>query len=97
MYQMQRVYVVDVLLALIHLPLDPVPVEIPEEVVDVFGGNRITTPFFDIEGEQRLVGMRFGPGVELEQVLFEVLDQLVVQLFSEEMRYSSVRARKPAY
>jgi hypothetical protein len=48
---MKSVDVIDVLLALINLALDPVPIQILEKVMDVFRSDGIPIPFFDIEGQ----------------------------------------------
>lgn len=68
MYEMKCVYVVDVLLALIHLPLDPMSVEVLEEMVDVFRRDRVSVPFADVEGEEGLIGM----SLRLLNQVFEV-------------------------
>ena len=58
--KMQCVDIVRVLFAFIHLTLDPVPVEIPEQMMDVFSGDRVAIPFPNIERKQSLVSMSFG-------------------------------------
>jgi hypothetical protein len=48
-HQVQRVDVIDVLLSLVHLPLDPMPVKIPEQMVVVLRGDRVSLPLLDVE------------------------------------------------
>lgn len=43
--EVQSVHIVDILLALVDLPLHPVAVQVAEEVVDVFGSSCVTNPF----------------------------------------------------
>lgn len=46
---MQGVDFVNVLLAFVHFSLDPVAIEIPEEVVVVISSGGVAVPFFDVE------------------------------------------------
>jgi hypothetical protein len=48
-HQVQRVDVIDVLLSLVHLPLDPMAVKIPEQMVVVLRGGRVSLPLLDVE------------------------------------------------
>ena len=54
-HQMQGVDVVDVLFAFVHLPLDPVAVEISEQMVVVLSSGGVALPLFDVEMEKSLI------------------------------------------
>ena len=54
---MQGVDIVDILLAFVHLPLYPVPVEISEQMMIVCPCCSIAVPLFDVLGEQGFVGV----------------------------------------
>ena len=56
-------------------------IEITEEMMDIFGGNCVATPFFDVESEQRLVGVGLAFIHKAIEMMVEVIDQLVVELF----------------
>lgn len=58
------------------------PVEVSEQVMDVLGGGRVSRPFLDIEGQERLVGVMFAFLQKLSQMSSQVVDELVVELFS---------------
>lgn len=49
--QMESVDIVDILLAFIYLPLDPVAIEVPKQVVGVFGRRSVSVPLFYVEGK----------------------------------------------
>ena len=83
---MEGVDIVDVLLALVHLALDPMPVQVAEEMVDVFGRRRVAFPLADVERQQGLVGMRRRLLTDAPEVLLQVTDQAVVQLLADEVR-----------
>jgi hypothetical protein len=51
-HQMQSVDVEDVLLPLIHLALDPMSVEVSEEMVDVLRSGSVSIPLSDVEAEK---------------------------------------------
>lgn len=54
---MERVDIIDVLFALVNLSFHPVPVKVPEKMVDVFGGSCVASPFPDIETQQGFFAM----------------------------------------
>lgn len=62
-------------------------VEVAEQMVDVLCCNRVAAPFLDIEGEQRLVRVQLGFGVEVLEVLGEVCCQLLVEVLAEKVRW----------
>lgn len=51
------VNIIDVFLALIHLSLHPVPIQVPEQMVDIFSSGGVPIPFPDVEGEKCLICM----------------------------------------
>jgi hypothetical protein len=59
---------VDVLPPLVLLPLDPVPVEVSEETVDVSRSGCVPVPFLGVVTKERLIGEIFGLGADLLQV-----------------------------
>jgi hypothetical protein len=90
LHEVEGVNVIDVLLSLVNLSLDPMPVEVSEEVVDVLGGDSVTAPFLDVKGEKSLVGVRPGLVYEIAQMGLEVFDQFVVQFFAEKVGWRGV-------
>lgn len=62
-------------------------IEVAEQMVDVLGCNRVAAPFLNIEGEQRLVRVQLGFGVEVLEVLGEVCCQLLVEVLAEKVRW----------
>jgi hypothetical protein len=58
-HKVKRVNIVDILFALVHLALDPVTVEIFEEVIIELRCICVTFPFSDVKGEKGFVGVRF--------------------------------------
>lgn len=48
---MKCVDIVDILLSLVYFSLDPVSVEVTEQMIDVIGSGRVPIPFSDVEGE----------------------------------------------
>jgi hypothetical protein len=66
--------IVYIFLAFINLSFDPVPIKILEQVVDIFGSDRIAIPFSDVVGQQGLVRVRFGRLNKVRQVTLEVFD-----------------------
>jgi hypothetical protein len=60
-------------------------VEVAEQMMDVLCCNRVAAPFLDIEGEQRLVGVQLGLGVEVLEVLGEVCGELLVEILAEKV------------
>jgi hypothetical protein len=83
---MQGVDIVDVLLPFIDLSLNPVAIQVSEQMVDVLGGGGVPYPFPDVKGEQGFVGMDFGLLEEFFEVCLEVIDELVVELLTEKVR-----------
>lgn len=60
-HQLRETYcvdIIDVLLAFIHLPLHPVSVQVPEQVVNIFCSSGISVPLSDVKGKKRLICMR---------------------------------------
>lgn len=57
--QVQRVDIVDIFLALIHLTFDPMPVKVAEKVIDILRSCCVSVPFFDVEAQKSFVGMCF--------------------------------------
>jgi hypothetical protein len=53
--QVQSVDVVDVLLALVDLALNPMSVEVTEEMVVVGAGGGVSVPLLDVESQKSLV------------------------------------------
>lgn len=51
------VNIIDVFLALIHLSLHPVPIQVPEQMVDIFSSSGVPVPFPDVKGEECLICM----------------------------------------
>lgn len=51
------VNIIDVFFALIHLSLHPVPVQVPEQMVDIFSSSGVPVPFPNVKGEERLICM----------------------------------------
>lgn len=49
---MKRVDIVNILLPLIYFSLDPVSVEVAEQMVDITGGGGVPIPLLDIERKQ---------------------------------------------
>jgi hypothetical protein len=86
--QMQRIDVIYVLLALVHLPLDPVAVEISEQVIVVLCSGRVPLPFLDVEVQQGFVAVLLCRLQDLGKVAVEVFDEVVVELLSKEVCYS---------
>lgn len=80
---MKSVDIVNVLLALINLPLDPMPVEVFEEMVDVFGSCGISVPLVDVECEEGFVCVCLGLVDDCLEVAVEVLDQVVIQILAK--------------
>lgn len=85
-HKVERVNIVDILFALVHLALDPVAVEVSEEVVIELRSIRITFPFSDVKGEKCLVGVRFCILVNTVQMCAQILSKKLVKLFAEKMR-----------
>lgn len=56
---MECVDIVDILLALVHFPLNPMSIKVSEQVVDVFGGGSVSIPFADVEGKEGLISVGF--------------------------------------
>jgi hypothetical protein len=79
--QVESINIVNILLPLVHFPLDPMPIQVSEEMVDVFGSGSISVPFSDVESEEgfvcvflRLVYKFFKVGIEVcDEVLIEIL------------------------
>ena len=84
-YQMEGVDVVDILLPLVHLSLDPMSIQIAEEMVDVLGRSRVSIPFSDVEGQQGLIRVGLRLIVDGLEMVGEVRDEVVVQIFAEKV------------
>jgi hypothetical protein len=54
---MKCVDIIDVLLALVNFALDPMSIEISEEMIVVLGSIGISLPFTDVECEQCFIGV----------------------------------------
>lgn len=54
---MKCVDIIDVLLSLIDFTLDPMSIEVSEEMIVVLGSIGISLPFTDVECEQGFVGV----------------------------------------
>ena len=80
--QVKCVDIVNAFLSFIHLSLNPVTVEVTEEVVDVFCGGSVSVPFSDVEGEKALFSMAFGSRVDSLEVIGKVLGEECVEFFS---------------
>jgi hypothetical protein len=62
-------------------------------MMDVFRGDRVSTPFFDIESKEGLISMCFRLNKEVLKVLLEILRQMFVEFFAEKVSYRD-RERK---
>lgn len=56
---MESVNIVDILLAFVNLTLNPMSVEVSEQMVDVLRRRGVSVPFADVEGKKGFVGVRF--------------------------------------
>lgn len=65
-------------------------IEVSEQVVDVLGRGSVAVPFFDIERQEGLVGVLFRLLVKLSEVVVEILDQFLIQVFTKKMGYVTV-------
>lgn len=83
---MECVDIIDILLAFVDLPLDPVPVEISKEVVNVFSGRCIAAPFTDIVCQEGFVVVLFRLFDKGLKVLVEIVDEPVVKFLTQQMR-----------
>ena len=82
---MQSIDIVDVLLALIHLSLHPVAIEVPEEIVVVLRSIRVPLPFSDVVGQKRLVTNILGFARDKSQMGIEVLIKKLVELLTKQV------------
>lgn len=80
---MQSVNIVDILLPLINLALDPMTVEVSEEMVDVLRRRGVSVPFTDVEGQKGFVGVRSRLCHQSGKVGGQICDEIVVQVFSK--------------
>ena len=53
----------------------------------ILGSCGVSSPFFDVEREERFVCVGFGFLQELFEMALEVFDELVVELLAEEVGY----------
>ncbi len=82
---MQSVVIVDILLALINLSLDPMSIQISEEMVVVLCGIGVSLPLTDVEGQERLVRVRGGCDENVCKMCCEILAQEGIELFTQQM------------
>lgn len=68
LHQVQSVDIVYVFLSLIHFPLDPMSVEVPEQMIDELCSNGVPVPFSDVESEESFVDMGRGRIDEIFEV-----------------------------
>lgn len=87
---MKSVDVVDVFLSLINLALNPVPIEVSEQMIIVGACGRVSVPLLDVKCEKGLVGMLDHLGVDAFEVLFEVVVEAFVEIFSEKVCWMRV-------
>lgn len=87
---MERVDIVDSLLALVHLTLHPVPIKVPEHVVDVLGSGGVSVPFLDVVVEEGFVLILEGFFAELGKMFFEERNQVLVKFVAQKMRTCGV-------
>ena len=83
---MQSVDIVDILLTLLDLSLDPVAIEVAEEMVVVSAGSGVALPLFDIEAEQRLIRVLDHLFMHTGEVALQVLVKSVVEILAEKVR-----------
>lgn len=83
LHEMKRVDVVNVLLPLIYFPLDPVSVEVAEQVIDVVGGGRVSVPLPDVKAEQRFLFVSLTLREDFFEVVGEVISEVLVKVFTK--------------
>jgi hypothetical protein len=95
-HKVERVHIVDILFALVHLALDPVAVEVSEEMVIELCRIRVTFPFSDVKGEKGFVGVRFCILVYAVQMCAQILSKKLVKLFTKKMCSTVALRQRPA-
>lgn len=76
---------IDVLPPLVLLPLDPVPVKVGEETVDVSRSGGVPIPLLGVVTEERLIGEIFGLGADLFEVGNKVRREVLVEVCSHKV------------
>jgi hypothetical protein len=80
---MQGVNVVDVLLTLVHLTLDPMSIEVTEQVIVVLRSGSISLPFSNIVLKELFPRILLRVFANLVKMLIQVFLQPVVQAFPQ--------------
>lgn len=90
---MEGVNVIDVFLSLVDLALDPVPVEVSEEMVVVCACSCVSVPLFDVECEKSFIGVFDHLGVDAFEMFLEVVIEAFVEVLAKEVCWSSQHGR----
>lgn len=85
---MEGIDVIDVLLALVHLTFDPMSIQVAKQMVVVVRAFGVSIPLGDVEGDKGFIDMSRGILADFGEVVLEVLDKVVVEIFAEEMCYT---------
>jgi hypothetical protein len=95
-HKVEGVDIVDIFLALVHLALDPVAVEVSEEMVIELRSICVTLPLSDVEAEKGFIGMRLRILVHAAQMCSEILSEKLIKLFAEKMCSAMVLCQRAA-
>jgi hypothetical protein len=87
---MQGIDVEDVFLSLVNFPLDPVTVEVAKQVVDILCSCGISIPFSNVEAKQGFIRVTGRLVVHNSEMASEVIFQVLVKVFAEEMCFMAV-------
>jgi hypothetical protein len=63
-------------------------IQVPEEMVDVFGSGSISVPFADIESEEGFVRVFLRLVYEIFEVSIEVCDKILIEILSKQVCYT---------
>lgn len=83
---MECVDVIDILLAFIYLALDPMSIEVAEQMVGVRGGCGVSIPIPNVEAKQGLIFVGLALFEDFLEMVGEVVAQVFVEVLAEEMR-----------
>jgi hypothetical protein len=95
-HKVEGVDIVDILFPFVHLALDPVAVEVSEEMVIELGGICVTFPFSNVEGEKGFVCVRLCILVHAVQMCAKILSKKLIKLFAEKMCSTVVLCQRAA-
>lgn len=88
---MKCVNIIDVLFALVDFSLDPMSIEVSEEMIIVLGSIGVSLPLADVECEQGLVGVGFGGNENALKMFGKIFPKKLIEFFTKKMRTTVIR------